>query len=80
MYVHDSARGRALPTPFSRVSKRVRSAGLSVLRLETGTRQVAAMRLYIRTGFRECPAFGDYALKPPESIAASVFFEKWIGA
>jgi hypothetical protein len=37
------------------------------------------MRLYARAGFRECPAFGAYALKAPESIAASVFFEKRVG-
>jgi len=80
MYVRGAARGQGVADALLiRLEDEVRGAGLSVLRLETGTRQVAAMRLYIRTGFRECPAFGDYALKPPESIAASVFFEKRIG-
>jgi len=80
MYVRGAARGQGVADALlERLEEEVRGAGLSVLRLETGTRQVAAMRLYIRTGFRECPAFGDYALKPPESIAASVFFEKRIG-
>ena len=81
MYVRDTARGQGVADAIlARIEQDVRSAGLSVLRLETGTRQIAAMRLYARTGFRECPAFGDYALKPPASIAASVFFEKRLGA
>ena len=80
MFVRGTARGQGVADALlARIEDEVRSAGLSILRLETGTRQIAAMRLYIRTGFRECPAFGDYALKPPEAIAASVFFEKWIG-
>ena len=81
MYVRGTARGQGVADALlARIEEEVRSAGLSVLRLETGTRQVAAMRLYARIGFRECPAFGDYALKPPQSIAASVFFEKRVGA
>jgi putative acetyltransferase len=50
-----------------------------LLRLETGVRQVAAMQLYARAGFQECPAFGVYALKAQQAIASSVFFEKRIG-
>ncbi|MBA2399811.1 MAG: GNAT family N-acetyltransferase [Bradyrhizobium sp.] len=80
MYVRDTARGQGVADAIlARIEDEVRGAGLSVLRLETGTRQIAAMRLYARTGFRECPAFGDYALKAPQSIASSVFFEKWVG-
>jgi len=80
MYVRPSARGQGVAEAIlSRLEQEARDAGRSVLRLETGDRQFAAMRLYIRAGFRECPAFGDYALKPPDAIAASVFFEKWVG-
>lgn len=80
MYVHHTARGQGVADAIlARIEQEVRSAGLSVLRLETGTRQFAAMRLYVRAGFRECPAFGAYALKPPQSIASSVFFEKRVG-
>jgi putative acetyltransferase len=80
MYVRDAARGQGVAdTLLARIEEEVRHAGLAVLRLETGTRQIAAMRLYARAGFRECPAFGDYALKAPESIASSVFFEKRVG-
>jgi putative acetyltransferase len=80
MYVRDTARGQGVADAIlARIEAEVRRAGLSVLRLETGTRQIAAMRLYARAGFRECPAFGAYALKPTDSIAASVFFEKRVG-
>ena len=80
MFVRGTARGQGVADALlARIEDEVRGAGLSMLRLETGTRQIAAMRLYIRTGFRECPAFGDYALKPPQSVAASVFFEKRVG-
>jgi putative acetyltransferase len=46
------------------------------LRLETGERQVAALRFYARAGFRPCAAFGDYAAMRPEAVATSVFMEK----
>ena len=79
MYVHHTARGQGVADALlARIEQEVRGSGISVLRLETGVHQIAAMRLYVRTGFRECPAFGAYALKPRESIAASVFFEKRI--
>jgi putative acetyltransferase len=80
MYVRDTARGQGVADAIlARIEQEVRGAGLSVLRLETGVRQIAAMRLYARAGFRECVAFGAYALKAPQSIAASVFFEKRVG-
>jgi putative acetyltransferase len=80
MYVRNSARGQGVADAIlARLEAVVRSAGLSVLRLETGVRQVAAMRLYARTGFRECPAFGDYRSMAPQAIANSVFFEKQVG-
>ena len=81
MYVRPSARGQGVAEAIlARLEQEVRDVELSVLRLETGDRQFAAMRLYIRSGFRECPAFGDYALKAPKATAASVFFEKRVGA
>ena len=80
MYVRDTARGQGVADAIlARIEAEVRRAGLSVLRLETGDRQIAAMQLYARAGFRECPAFGAYASMPPQSIATSVFFEKRIG-
>jgi putative acetyltransferase len=80
MYVRDSARRNGVAGAIlARIEEEVRGAGLSLLRLETGVRQVAAMQLYARAGFQECPAFGAYALKAQQAIASSVFFEKRIG-
>jgi putative acetyltransferase len=80
MYVRDSARGQGVADAIlARLEAKARGAGLSELRLETGVRQVAAMRFYARAGFRECPAFGDYRSMAPQAIATSVFFEKRIG-
>jgi putative acetyltransferase len=81
MYVRDSARRQGTAGAIlARIEAEVRGAGLSVLRLETGVRQAAAMRFYARAGFRGCPAFGAYASMPPHSITTSVFFEKRVGA
>jgi hypothetical protein len=42
----------------------------------TGDRQLDAIRLYERSGFRRCDAFGEYASMTPHAVATSVFFEK----
>jgi len=79
MYVREAARGRGVAEALlAGIEKEVRGAGLAVLRLETGTKQVAAIRLYSRVGFETCPPFGTYAAMPPRAIATSVFFEKQI--
>jgi len=46
------------------------------MRLETGDKQKAAIRLYERAGFIRCAVFGAYAAMPREAVATSVFFEK----
>jgi putative acetyltransferase len=80
MYVRDAARGQGIADAILvRIEQEARAAGLSLLRLETGIRQIAAMRLYARMGFRECSAFGDYARLAPHAIATSVFLEKRVG-
>jgi putative acetyltransferase len=77
MYVREIARGcGAAQALLARIEAEARDAGLAVLRLETGDRQVAAMRFYERAGFRRCAAFGAYAAMPPSAVATSVFFEK----
>jgi putative acetyltransferase len=77
MYVRDVARGRGVArTLLARIELAAREAALAALRLETGDRQIAAMRLYERAGFRRCPPFGDYAAMATAAIATSVFFEK----
>ena len=80
MYVRDTARGQGIADAIlARIEEEVRTAGLSLLQLETGDRQIAAMRFYARAGFRQCAAFGAYAGMAPQSVATSVFFEKRIG-
>lgn len=77
MYVREAARGRGVAQALlTHIEATARDAGVTMLRLETGDRQTAAMRLYTRAGYRRCAAFGDYAAMPPQAIATSVFFEK----
>jgi putative acetyltransferase len=77
MYVREAARGRGVAQALlKRLETEARDAGLSALRLETGDRQHAAMRLYGRAGFTRCGAFGVYAAMPPDAVATSIFFEK----
>jgi putative acetyltransferase len=79
MYVREAARGRGVAQALlARIENEARSAGHTLLRLETGDRQIAAMRLYARAGFVRCPAFGTYSAMTPEAVATSVFFEKKI--
>ncbi|GAC1423353.1 MAG: GNAT family N-acetyltransferase [Candidatus Velthaea sp.] len=81
MYVRDSARGRGIARALlSRIESEAKQTGLDVLRLETGERQLAAIRLYERAGFRRCGVFGHYASMAPQAIATSVFFEKQLTA
>lgn len=81
MYVRDAARGRGVAQALlARIEEEARAAGLTILRLETGDEQHAAMRLYMRAGFQRCAVFGDYATMPPKAIATSVFFEKRLSA
>ncbi|HSS00226.1 MAG TPA: GNAT family N-acetyltransferase [Kofleriaceae bacterium] len=80
MYVRPAARGRGVADALlARIETATRDAGLVRLCLETGDRQLAAMRVYTRAGFSRCEAFGAYAAMPPASVATSVFFEKHVG-
>jgi putative acetyltransferase len=77
MYVRDRARGRGIARAIlARIETAMRERGLTLLRLETGVRQTAAMRLYESAGFHECGAFGEYADMTPEAIETSRFYEK----
>lgn len=77
MYVRGAARGRGVAQAvLARLEAEARGAGSALLRLETGDRQIAAMRVYERAGFRRCAAFGAYAAMAPEATSTSVFFEK----
>jgi len=77
MYVRPAARGAGIARAIlARLESEARTAGLPVLRLETGDEQHEALRLYRRYGFTDCPPFGAYASMAPHAIATSVFLEK----
>ena len=77
MYVRPVARGFGVAQAvLARLERETSEAGLLLLRLETGNRQVTALRLYERAGFRPCPPFSHYARMSPDAIATSVFLEK----
>jgi len=77
MYVREAARGRGVAEALlARIEREAREAGLFWLRLETGTRQTAALTFYRRAGFQPCAAFGAYATMAAPAIATSVFLEK----
>jgi putative acetyltransferase len=59
--------GRAL---MEALHDRAQSAGIAILRLETGIHQVASLNLYRSLGYVEIDPFGDYVSDP-----LSVFME-----
>ena len=77
MYVRPESRGQGVADAImTRLIAETGAAGLSVLRLETGTESFAAIHFYRRCGFRDCAAFEPYASMPPNRIAASAFLER----
>ena len=80
MYVREAVRGQGVADAIlARLAAEAAGAGLGLLRLETGTRQQAAIRFYRRAGFVPCAAFEPYSSMPPGDIAASVFMERRLG-
>lgn len=77
MYTREKARGLGVGKALlGRIEAEARNAGKTVLRLETGTLQAAAIGLYEGAGFRACGPFGHYATLAPRRIATSLFYEK----
>jgi len=75
MFVAEAARGQGVAEALlARIEAEARANGLPLLRLETGDRLGAALRLYSRHGFERRGPFGDY----PDA-ASSVFLEKSLG-
>ena len=62
MFVRPEARGRGVAAAMLRELERVAvQRGWTTLRLETGTAQLAAIRLYERAGYSRIACFGAYA-------------------
>lgn len=77
MYVRPDVRGKgAANAIMNALIAEARSAGLPLMRLETGSRSLAAICFYRRNGFQFCDAFEPYASLPPHRIAGSVFLEQ----
>ena len=65
MYVRPEFRGRKYGELLvDHLAEHARANGITLLRLETGIHQEAAIRLYERLGFRRIPPFGPYTDDP----------------
>lgn len=65
MYVRPEYRGRRYGESLvDYLAEHARANGVTLLRLETGIHQQAAIRLYERLGFRRIPPFGPYSDDP----------------
>jgi ribosomal protein S18 acetylase RimI-like enzyme len=65
MYVRPDFRGRQYGELLvDRLAEHARANGVTLLRLETGIHQQAAIRLYERLGFRRIPPFAPYTDDP----------------
>jgi putative acetyltransferase len=72
MYVRPAFRGSGVGARIlGHLINHARQRGIRLLRLETGTYQVEAIRLYQRAGFQPIPPFGPYRADP-----LSLCFEK----
>ena len=80
MYVRPQLRGQGVADAIiERLAGEALTSGRDLLRLETGSHSLAAIRFYDRLGFRYCDAFAPYAAMPPAAIITSVFMEKTVG-
>jgi putative acetyltransferase len=72
MWVEEAARGRGIARRVLNVLiVQAASAGIEILRLETGVASHAALALYEKTGFKRRAPFADYRPDP-----LSVFMER----
>jgi putative acetyltransferase len=77
VFVVQSARGVGVAQAIlAQLEDAARAGGLAWLRLETGDKQLPALRLYEAAGFRRCAAFGDYATMSERAVSSSLFYEK----
>lgn len=69
MYVPPAFRGTGIGRRLvAALEAEARALGAARLVLETGTRQLAALALYERCGFKPIPLYGEYCLSPDTSI------------
>jgi len=81
MYVRSAGRGSGVAQAMlAHLESVARAAGVPWLRLETGVRQPAAIRLYEAAGFQPCSAFGPYTAMAPSAVRLSLFYEKQLGS
>jgi putative acetyltransferase len=81
MFVRPGARGQGVADAImARLATEAKDAGLTLLRLETGMHQAAAIRFYERNGFQRCGTFEPYASMPPQAVETSLFFERQLAA
>ena len=72
LFVEETCRRNGIGRTLLRaLEEHARQQLVTVIRLETGTRQPEAIKLYRKSGFRECRPFGNYRPDP-----VSVFMEK----
>lgn len=72
MWVAPEGRGQGVGRKLlEAIEAAARGNGVTILRLETGIRQVEAIGLYRKCGFDDCEPFGGYKLDP-----LSLFMEK----
>ena len=77
MYVCDAARGSGVADALlAHVEGGTIAHEIACLRLETGMRQITALRFYERARFVRTTAFGVYTTMSPEATATSIFMEK----
>jgi len=71
MYVRPGSRGQGIAKALlAFLESRATAAGLSIFKLETGSKQREAIELYSRSGYVRCAPFGEYA-EDPNSIFMS---------
>jgi ribosomal protein S18 acetylase RimI-like enzyme len=76
LYVCPEARGMGVAERLlGHLEAHAKCQDFTHFRLETGPRQLAAMRLYEKCGFARIPAFGPYLNDP-----VSICYEKVLGS
>lgn len=74
MFVVEEARGKGVADAILRqIEDQAREENLPILRLETGDALAAALKLYVRNGYKTCDAFGPYM-----TATRSIFMEKML--